>query len=96
MHNKIPSNLLPKAYLVDMRLVSIYSVLFGTGLIVGSLVGGPVIEFFGQLGRNLLGQAGWSIGTLGGMTFFVVVLVIIACLGTLRLPELLLETDESQ
>ena len=75
--------------------MGIYSVLFGTGLIVGSLVGGPVIEFFGQLGRNLLGQAGWSIGTLGGMTFFVVVLVIIACLGTLRLPELLLETDES-
>jgi MFS family permease len=57
-----------------------YSILFGTGLIIGSLGGGAMIQMF----------------HLTGIVIMVAVCVLVAIVGTYLMPELLQELPDSQ
>ncbi|MFW9916311.1 MAG: MFS transporter [Candidatus Thorarchaeota archaeon] len=57
-----------------------YSILFGTGLIIGSLGGGAMIQMF----------------HLTGIVIMVAVCVLVAIVGTYLMPELLQEMPEAQ
>ena len=77
------------AYLTDISkkdsrgtTFGVYSVIFGTGMIIGPLIGSA----FAIIGQSL------NIGQVWGIIIAVILLVLISCIGTLFLTERAVET----
>ena len=75
------------AYLTDISkkdtrgtMFGVYSVIFGSGMIIGPILGG----FFGDLGKQFYGA---DLGETIGLVFTVLLFVVLSSLGTLFLQE---------